>query len=214
LSMFPRDAITYFAELSTNNSSIFSAGTMRTYLHAEVRCPVTSDIQLQWGTAGTNYLIDTESTSATDDTTNIQYATTSSLRFQTSVALANPCYVQIVYVPRDRTVTPDPVEQYATSTQTAVNVTNFPTGFNVNNWQFATSTTVLNPLASSTLDGLRVLCTNCSTGTSTGTGSSTVIINGGYNGMNFQEMLFTSCVIIAILSISLWRFIFRKAKEI
>jgi hypothetical protein len=121
--------------------------------------------------------------------------------------------VVLVYVPRNRATTPDPEQWLYSATNTPVTVLNFPTGFNVNNWTFATSTFVTN-FSSSTLKGLNVICTSGCTSTGTSTGSSTIIVNGNYNGPNYQEYLFTMCVVIGIISLALWRFIFRNPKSI
>lgn len=59
-----------------------------------------------------------------------------------------------------------------------------------------------------TLDPQREVTATSSVSTSTATSTA------NYTGMNFQEMLFVSCIIIGILSLSLWRFLFHKAKDI
>lgn len=207
--MFPRDTQFIYGDVSATGNTTILATSTRTILSMNIVSNSNTPIGLIL--CGANEIYDNKQIgSGVLIETNI---VCNSAIYVNKSSATGGFSVYINYVPRDRTITPDPIQNYATTTQTPVNVTNWPTGFNVNNWTFATSTTVLNQLSSSTLSGLNVLCTNCSTGTSTGTGSSTYIINGGYNGMNLQESLFVACVIIALLSYNVYRFIFGKPTE-
>jgi hypothetical protein len=120
--MFPRDSQTYIGEITANNTTLLASGTMRTFLYANVDCVTASDIHLQVGNTGSIYILDTETSVAPHENILLNYATTSLIRFQTSLALASPCYVNIVYVNRDRSIVPDPETSSSTVATSSISI--------------------------------------------------------------------------------------------
>jgi hypothetical protein len=206
--MYPRDAIRIDFDNPNPNTVLLATGT-RTYLGASIECDATgNDIHLQFGTVGSNYLLDKEIIQ-TNSSTNFPIATSTPLRYTESV-ISN-CYVSIVYVNRDRSVTPDPYSEYSTSTPVSGNlsISNFPTGFNVNNFPALQAVSVNN---FPTLQDVN--CTiGCNASTTLILSSSTIQVLTT-TAPTFQEWMLVVGVFLAINSIHMWNFLFGKPRII
>lgn len=98
--------------------------------------------------------------------------------------------VSIIYVPRNRLITPDPS---LSAQSTSTTISNFPSGFNVNNWQLSTSTFINNP-------SLLVNCNSGCSGSSTITlGTTTVNIPNVDKSLTSLDMIYLILVTVGIL---------------
>lgn len=212
--MYPRDAITYIADLTGASGNILASSvTPRTFLHIKTSCDNATDFHVRVGTAGTFYIHDTDANSknSAEETSELQYSTTSAITYTNSITTAT-CYTQIVYVPRDRATTPDPVSEYATSSITfpaSIGVNNFPSGFNINNFP------ALQPVSVNNFPALQdVRCTiGCDSSTTLILSSSTIEVLTT-TAPTFQEWMLVVGVFLAINSIHMWNFLFRRPKTV
>jgi hypothetical protein len=104
---------------------------------------------------------------------------------------------QIVWVPRDRNLVADPTIDFATITPVTVS-----------NWQFGTTTTILN-WSSTTLSGLNILCTNCASTSTINIGTTSIVITptstttpiGGTTVSLFEALILIILITLAFIKI-------------
>jgi hypothetical protein len=119
--MFPRDASTLIYDNPTNNSLLLGTSSGFTFLHGEMICNnTTADVHITFGhySSSTLYYLDREANTGNKEETFGQYSTSSPLYYTESTGV--DCIIRIVYVPRDRRVTPDPQTSTTTNATTSV----------------------------------------------------------------------------------------------
>jgi hypothetical protein len=203
---FPRDTITTIIDNPANNTVILATST-RTLLYAKIDCETNIGI-VRLNTGATGYLIrkngaGNDKGADNDQETQAQLVTANSVIYTESTG--RDCNITVSYVNRDRTITPDPIEQFTNT----VTVGNFPTGFNVNNFPALASVNVNN---FPTLQDIH--CVSGCTGTSTLIFSSSTIEILTTTAPTFQEWMLVVGVFLAINSIHMWNFLFRRPKTI
>ena len=202
--MFPRDTLRYTIDNPNNNTLLLATGT-RTYLGASIDCDAEgTDVHLQFGTAGTDYLLDKELV-LTSKETIFPISTSSPLRYTESSA--SNCYVTVAYVNRYRSITADPVQEVTNT----VSVNNFPSGFNINNFPS------LQPVAVNNFPSIQSV--DCVSGCASGASSTLVLSSSSIQILTttaptFQEWMLVVGVFLAINSIHMWNFLFRRPKTI
>ena len=202
--MFPRDTLRYTIDNPNNNTVLFATGT-KTYLGASIDCDNNNtDVHLQFGISGTSYLLDKEVLSYTASTV-FPVSTTSPLRYTES--LASNCYIIISYLDRDRSITPDVYSEYSTTTQVtgSIIVSNFPTGFNINNFPALQRVAVNNFPSLQSVDCVQ----GCNASTTLILSSSTIQVLTT-TAPTFQEWMLVVGVFLAINSIHMWNMLFGK----
>jgi len=159
--MYPRDAISLYVSTTTAGTwSVLPASTTPyTLLYSDIYTAVAGESRVLVGTNVINRVALAGAHMERDANyvfTN-QAVNFSKLGTGTSTA-------SIIYVPRNRQQTPDPVKEYATSTNFVA------TSTTILNWQFSTSTNILNWPTNYTIANFPALqdifCTNCSNASS------------------------------------------------
>jgi hypothetical protein len=202
--MFPRDTQQLYVDASSTSQILMATSSNPiTILNISAMCNATNgDREVS---AGTTSLLDMEvNTPAYVSELRNNVIKNTSIKY-TNSQTNQMCAVYIQYVPRDRTITPDPTEQYATTTPVTLGtstlytyVTNFPTSFNVGNFPALQNV-------------------NCTIGCNA---SSTLILSSSTvnvlttSAPTFNEWLFICGVFLAINSIHLWNFIFKKPQKV
>lgn len=200
--MFPRDAITTLVNNPNNNTVILSTST-RTLLYSKMDCE--SNVGLLNLTTGSNSYLIRKGGGSIDVETFSPLVTSNSLIY--TEASARDCLITVTYVNRDRTITVDPPLS-ATSSNT-VSVSNFPSGFNVNNFPSLQAVNVNN---FPTLQNV-----NCTIGCDA---STTLILSSSSieilttTAPTFQEWMLVVGVFLGINAIHMWNFLFGKPRVI
>jgi hypothetical protein len=209
--MYPRDTIDVYGDVDVSGDTRIIATSTKTLLHLNI----VSDSGTPVGVikCGTTEIYDQKGQVGIPVPEDYNYVCNSAVYVNKS-ASGGHFSVYAKYVPRDRTVTPDPYEQYATSTPVTLPtstlnvtlgtstlntyVTNFPTSFNVSNFPSLQNV-------------------NCTIGCDS---SSTLILSSSTvnvlttSAPTFNEWLFICGVFLAINSIHLWNFIFKKPQKV
>lgn len=196
---FPSDAITSVTNITANGTYTIVATSTNTILNMSL---VNT---LGKGTISTLYC---GNTSILDNKNNDLIAISANyvctnlpIRLVVSAHDAKGEQIIVTYVPRNRNTTPDPVDNVA--------VSNFPTGFNINNFP------ALQPVAVNNFPTLQdVRCTyGCDASTTLILSSSTIEVLTT-TAPTFQEWMLVVGVFLAINAIHMWNFLFRRPKTI
>jgi hypothetical protein len=203
--MFPRDTITTYYENTANGTFTVLSTSTRTILSADIINTLGKGTLVELF-CGTSPIINNHNNDLSSVQSNY-VCTNKPIRITVSAHDAGGEDVVLNYVNRDRQTTPDPTQEY--STTTPVTVGNFPTGFNINNFP------ALQPVAVNNFPTLQdVNCTlGCDASTTLILSSSTIEVLTT-TAPTFQEWMLVVGVFLAINSIHMWNFLFRRPKTV
>lgn len=195
---FPTDALTFVRINNTGsdqaNTLILATGT-RTILNVDIMTKDGRNVNVSCGTTTIFYQQDY---GGSQNNALMNYVCTNKAIY---LQLYRTSSFNMTYVNRDRNITPDP--------DTHVNVSNFPTGFDINNFPS------LQPVQVNNFPSLQdVRCIEGCNASATLIFSSSTIEVLTTTAPTFQEWMLVVGVFLAINSIHMWNFLFRRPKTV
>lgn len=202
---FPRDTVSTYTVNTTNSdlsNTLFLSTSTRTILNIGGN---TKDSRIVIVSCGTSTLYYNQAWGGGQFDVNLNTVCTQAIYVQ----VPRTTSLRVSYVNRNRTTTEDPAMSLTATTSGVVSVSNFPSGFNINNFPS------LQPVAVNNFPSLQD--TRCVSGCQS---SSTLILASSTieilttTAPTFQEWMLVVGVFLAINAIHMWNFLFRRPKTV